>query len=211
MNISFHEKKVLPFLSRYWWAQEARVALRRTACLCGSSFFFSLLVPASPFREIWWAQEARVTLRRTACLCGSSFSFASCSRFPFQGNLVGSSGLEPPTSRLSGARSSLLSYEPVSFPVVLPVSCPGLFGGDDGIRTHDPLLAGQVLSQLSYTPVMGPLPCAGSRGPSKLNNKSGLFRSRRFPWVFFSVKTSSAPLGAPLALFQASLFSIERR
>ena len=26
-------------------------------------------------------------------------------------------------------------------------------GGDDGIRTHDPLLAGQVLSQLSYTPV----------------------------------------------------------
>ena len=27
-------------------------------------------------------------------------------------------------------------------------------GGDDGIRTHDPLLAGQVLSQLSYTPVV---------------------------------------------------------
>ena len=26
-------------------------------------------------------------------------------------------------------------------------------GGDDGVRTHDPLLAGQVLSQLSYTPV----------------------------------------------------------
>ena len=31
-------------------------------------------------------------------------------------------------------------------------------GGDDGIRTHDPLLAGQVLSQLSYTPVLGLLP-----------------------------------------------------
>ena len=41
-----------------------------------------------------------------------------------QGNLVGSSGLEPPTSRLSGARSSLLSYEPVSLPVVLPVLFP---------------------------------------------------------------------------------------
>ena len=115
--------------------------------------------------------------------------------------LVGSSGFEPPTLRLSGARSNHLSYEPVSLYV----------GGDEGIRTLDPLLAGQVLSQLSYTPVMGPLPCAGSRGPSKLNNKSGLFRSRRFPWVFFSAKTSSAPLGAPLALFQASLFSIERR
>ena len=31
------------------------------------------------------------------------------------------------------------------------------YGGDDGIRTHDPLLAGQVLSQLSYTPMFGPL------------------------------------------------------
>ena len=30
-----------------------------------------------------------------------------------------------------------------------------LDGGDDGIRTHDPLLAGQVLSQLSYTPIIG--------------------------------------------------------
>ena len=29
----------------------------------------------------------------------------------------------------------------------------GISGGDDGIRTHDPLLAGQVLSQLSYTPI----------------------------------------------------------
>ena len=63
--------------------------------------------------------------------------------------LVGSSGLEPPTSRLSGARSSLLSYEPSSFVLtfLLPPS-----GGDEEIRTLDPLLAGQVLSQLSYTP-----------------------------------------------------------
>ena len=28
-----------------------------------------------------------------------------------------------------------------------------LYGGDEGVRTLDPLLAGQVLSQLSYTPV----------------------------------------------------------
>ena len=28
-------------------------------------------------------------------------------------------------------------------------------GGDEGNRTLDPLLAGQVLSQLSYTPIMG--------------------------------------------------------
>ena len=63
---------------------------------------------------------------------------------------MGSSGLEPPTSRLSGARSNHLSYEPISYSVYL-VSLAS--GGDDGIRTHDPLLAGQVLSQLSYTPI----------------------------------------------------------
>ena len=68
---------------------------------------------------------------------------------------MGSSGLEPPTSRLSGARSNLLSYEPISVdPVVMSVPLNSPFGGDDGIRTHDPLLAGQVLSQLSYTPVL---------------------------------------------------------
>ena len=66
--------------------------------------------------------------------------------------LVGSSGLEPPTSRLSGVRSNHLSYEPISY---FGVSLSSLaFGGDDGIRTHDPLLAGQVLSQLSYTPII---------------------------------------------------------
>ena len=46
---------------------------------------------------------------------------------------------------------------PFSFFLGFFVPCPRgftLFGGDDGIRTHDPLLAGQVLSQLSYTPIL---------------------------------------------------------
>ena len=34
--------------------------------------------------------------------------------FPDFGGLVGSNGLEPSTSRLSGARSNHLSYEPIS-------------------------------------------------------------------------------------------------
>ena len=34
---------------------------------------------------------------------------------------------------------------------VLPCLAP--YGGDEEIRTLDPLLAGQVLSQLSYTPI----------------------------------------------------------
>ena len=76
---------------------------------------------------------------------------------------MGSSGLEPPTSRLSGVRSNLLSYEPSSFPSasgLLPGSrrlvapLPGCVGGDERVRTDDPLLAKQVLSQLSYTPTV---------------------------------------------------------
>ena len=40
--------------------------------------------------------------------------FSVCKdRQPFGCLVMGSSGLEPPTSRLSGARSNLLSYEPV--------------------------------------------------------------------------------------------------
>ena len=68
--------------------------------------------------------------------------------------LVGSSGLEPPTSRLSGVRSNRLSYEPSfsHFRLLLP-SPILLNGGGKRIRTDDPLLAKQVLYQLSYTPV----------------------------------------------------------
>ena len=74
-------------------------------------------------------------------------------------NLVGSSGLEPPTSRLSGVRSNHLSYEPIT------ILKDG--GGDERDRTDDPLLAKQVLSQLSYTPKYL---LKISIRPSKLNN-----------------------------------------
>ena len=49
-------------------------------------------------------------------------------------------------------------------------------GGDDGIRTHDPLLAGQVLSQLSYTPIGLGL-CFCHIDPSKLNNNRSFLGS----------------------------------
>ena len=60
--------------------------------------------------------------------------------------MVGPSGLEPPTLRLSVVRSSQLSYGPVQY---------GLYsvGGDSRDRTGDLLLARQALSQLSYIPV----------------------------------------------------------
>ena len=80
--------------------------------------------------------------------------------------VVGLSGLEPPTSRLSGVRSNRLSYKPIlsgfRFALAPPPSSLSIlrfrrfsqaFGGDKRDRTADPLLAKQVLSQLSYTPV----------------------------------------------------------
>ena len=61
---------------------------------------------------------------------------------------MGLSGLEPPTSRLSGVRSNRLSYKPLLFIVKIR----DFHNGDGEIRTLDPLLARQVLSQLSYAP-----------------------------------------------------------
>ena len=42
------------------------------------------------------------------------YSYTSSRLYPCKTYQMGSSGLEPPTSRLSGARSNLLSYEPVA-------------------------------------------------------------------------------------------------
>ena len=80
--------------------------------------------------------------------------------------LVGTIGLEPPTSRLSGVRSDLLSYKPLFFrrrprPLFLTL------GGDEENRTPDPLLARQVLSQLSYTPKKVRLGLTENKCPDK--------------------------------------------
>ena len=61
--------------------------------------------------------------------------------------MVGLGGLEPPASPLSGARSNHLSYR--------PGARDNQSGGADRDRTDDPLLAKQVLSQLSYSPIWG--------------------------------------------------------
>ncbi len=60
-------------------------------------------------------------------------------------DVVGLGGLEPPASPLSGVRSNHLSYRPN----VSPSQEPATVGGACRDRTDDPLLAKQVLSQLS--------------------------------------------------------------
>ena len=94
--------------------------------------------------------------RPLCCLAFITFFFVQFSRYKLQpllkpdlkihpqnGTLVGPSGLEPPTLRLSVVRSSQLSYGPMR---------RYSLGGDSRDRTGDLLLARQALSQLSYIP-----------------------------------------------------------
>jgi hypothetical protein len=82
--------------------------------------------------------------------------------------MVGQTGLEPVTPRLSSACSNQLSYRPL---LELPISdlqisdfsirnpqspIRNRIGGGNRIRTDDILLAKQALYQLSYTPVLSP-------------------------------------------------------
>ena len=61
----------------------------------------------------WWAQTSNLSpTYRVLYALHWSASVWSLANFV---RLVGSSGLEPPTSRLSGARSNHLSYEPIQF------------------------------------------------------------------------------------------------
>src|SRR5205085_6362741 len=60
--------------------------------------------------------------------------------------VVGLGGIEPPTSPLSGVRSSHLSYRPGN------ASLAPVTGGAGRDRTGDLLSANQALSQLSYSP-----------------------------------------------------------
>ena len=75
---------------------------------------------------------------------------------PNPSHLVEASGLEPPTPTLSGWCSNLLSYASIyeneHDARFLLFTARGS-GGDERDRTADPLLARQVLSQLSYTPM----------------------------------------------------------
>ena len=74
--------------------------------------------------------------------------------------------------------------------MVSPLVSP--FGGDEGNRTPDPLLAGQVLSQLSYTPV------SGFAVLQNRTTKDAVLRSCQ-SWVYLSeLRSSSHDLREPV-------------
>ncbi len=68
--------------------------------------------------------------------------------------MVGPDGLEPSTPRLSSACSNQLSYEP-KIGKMAECQMRQKVGGAGRVRTGDPLLAKQVLYQLSYGPIHG--------------------------------------------------------
>ena len=85
-------------------------------------------------------------------------------------------------------------------------------GGDDGIRTHDPLLAGQVLSQLSYTPVRGYFYVGNSMRSSQ---RVGIdLSSHTVARIVFSARQSLTSVfgmgtGGPFALKTPTLFQFQ--
>ena len=57
-------------------------------------------------------------------------------------------GLEPTTSAVTGRRSNQLSYQAIT------TLSSKTNGGNNRARTYDPLLVRQMLSQLSYAPIL---------------------------------------------------------
>ena len=68
--------------------------------------------------------------------------------------MVGLTGLEPVTPRLSSVCSNQLSYKPYRKVTLLIIVAQN--GGAEEIRTPDILLAKQTLYQLSYSPINRP-------------------------------------------------------
>ena len=70
------------------------------------------IISYSVFNEHWFS-----AYHSSRCVLHRLYSYTSSRLYPCKTYQMGSSGLEPPTSRLSGARSNQLSYEPVRVPV----------------------------------------------------------------------------------------------
>ena len=128
----------LKYTSRYTRRSVSSLAFLANCRMSSEfAFRFSFLRSFSQFSSVcsfqgalWW-RWSDLNRRPPACKAGalpaelhphvtiSAFAHTGfrprLSHAYLSAGVVGSSGLEPPTSRLSGVRSNLLSYEPVSF------------------------------------------------------------------------------------------------
>ena len=143
------------------------------SCLMSLTFAFTLGLFWNHLC-IQFSGYVKLNFRRTASDLSSAFLSGLH-------QAVGLSRLELPTSRLSGVRSNRLSYKPIFSDVCfrgaffLPSPYSHL-RGDEEIRTLDPLLARQVLSQLSYVPVGPALTDSRAAFPSPLQVQESLSR-----------------------------------
>ena len=98
--------------------------------------------------NIWWAQT-RITLQRTAFYmrCIEALRFD-----PYELSFIWWAQVDS-NHRPRAYQARALTTWAMSPCKFRCISSSLAIGGDDGNRTHDPLLAGQVLSQLSYTPI----------------------------------------------------------
>ena len=101
---------------RFPWLAPLAISLRETGNTCSLS---ASLAPKSIFTlctfRCWWAAFLE-SLSAVGLYFRLSARFLCLSKLaPHLSVLVGLSGLEPPTSRLSGVRSNRLSYKPISW------------------------------------------------------------------------------------------------
>ena len=134
----------------------------------------------SQFREIGWTEWTRVTLRFFAYVCGS-FVRSSSSLIPNLGKLVGLSGLEPPTSCLSGMRSNHLSYNPLSW-VVRPLWSAFAVVEMMGFEPMTPCLQGRCSPNWA-TPPFGVL-CVSQQDSLKIEQQTETLLFIRSPYVW---------------------------
>ena len=122
--------------------------------------------------RVWWAQTS-TTLQRTAFLYAEHWSASVWSRRLSSSWWAQVDSNHRPRAYQARALTTW-AMSPFSFRCISSLTLT--FGGDDGNRTHDPLLAGQVLSQLSYTPIYYEVFIWMTLGHSKLNNKQRSYK-----------------------------------
>ena len=126
----------------------------------GSFISLRLLDMHQMLTKISWLNTWEIILtciRYIVVFCSRTFSCTSPLSQRIISYVLGSTYLEILRDDLTNIYNYLLCSFQRTNNSISQTRCQILNGGDEEIRTPDPLLARQVLSQLSYAPVMGSL------------------------------------------------------